>query len=76
MIVWMAEFNDKWRVVNITKFWLNIFDWLLTKARNKSCWEMKLTMSANIFSFKNNVMVKAQLCTLEDERLGDYRSPN
>ena len=35
-IVWMAEFNDSRAWLTSPSPWLNILDWLLTKARNKS----------------------------------------
>ena len=72
----MAEFNDSRRVVNITKSLAQYFRLALNQAPGANRSRDEMTISASIFSFRNNVMVKSSNYEiLEDERLGDYQIP-
>ncbi len=60
--------------VDITKFWLNIFDWLSTKARSKLT-ERWNTMSANIFHSEAMLWWKAQLWNSRRWTVGRLSAP-
>ena len=55
-IIWMAEFQDSQRVVQVTKSLATYFRLALNQGKDLICLSEKLIMSASIYLSRNNAM--------------------
>ena len=75
-IVWMAEFNDSRRVVNITKSLAQYFRLALNQGQEQILLRDEIDhVRQYLFIQKQRYGEKLNYEILEDERLGDYQLP-